>query len=177
MSRYGQSGNGLAGLNRVDSAANVEIYLRPNVLPYARLVYQFEVIPERAAQYARLNEQNFDPTQIVLLDSEPDCTIPKTKADLSAATIVERNGGKIDLMVQSDQAGLLVLSEAFFPGWQAEIDGQRYAIQPAYTAVQAVCVPAGEHLVKFRFRPFIFLWGGIATLIGLFIAGWIWRKG
>jgi uncharacterized membrane protein YfhO len=48
---------------------------------------------------------------------------------------------------------VLVLTDAFLPGWEATLDGAPVAVLRANTAVRAVVVPAGEHRVEMRYRP------------------------
>ena len=47
------------------------------------------------------------------------------------------------------------------------IDGQPAEALTAYTAVRAVCVPAGEHLVAWTFCPRVYLLGAAVTLLAL----------
>ncbi|MFA5338479.1 MAG: YfhO family protein, partial [Candidatus Omnitrophota bacterium] len=54
----------------------------------------------------------------------------------------------------------------------ALVDGKRVKIYPADYAFRAITVPAGEHMVTFRFSPFSFKLGVALTvlfLLGTFI--------
>jgi hypothetical protein len=53
-------------------------------------------------------------------------------------------------IVHSDTGGRFALSEQFFPGWHASIDGAPARIVRWTEAFQAVEVPPGEHVVDFR---------------------------
>lgn len=48
---------------------------------------------------------------------------------------------------------LLCLSEIWYPGWEAEVDGARAPLLRANGIFRAVPVPAGERLVRLRYRP------------------------
>ncbi|SFR92713.1 membrane protein YfhO [Dyella sp. OK004] len=49
--------------------------------------------------------------------------------------------------------GWLVVSELDFPGWHAQVDGAPLPIHRANGMFRAVCVPAGQHTLEFRFHP------------------------
>jgi len=51
---------------------------------------------------------------------------------------------------------LLILSEPYYPGWQATVDGQAAPLLRADYILRAIPVPAGEHTVELIFRPLSF---------------------
>jgi hypothetical protein len=65
--------------------------------------------------------------------------------------------------------GLLVVGDAFYPGWRARVDGQRRPVQEL-DAVRAVRLEAGRHRVEFHYRPASVYWGLGLTLLGLLAA-------
>ena len=67
-------------------------------------------------------------------------------------------------------AGLLVLSELYYPGWQATLDGETVEIKPVFTALRGVDYPDGEHIVEFVYQPWSFYTGLAVTLTGLNLA-------
>jgi hypothetical protein len=65
----------------------------------------------------------------------------------------------------------LVVSEAFFSGWHAQVDGRDTAIEPAFFGLRAVRVPAGDSVVSFRYEPASLRWGAAASALGLLLLG------
>lgn len=65
----------------------------------------------------------------------------------------------VTIHTQGDTPAWLVLSDLDFPGWQATADATELPILRANGMFRAVCVPAGEHVVSFRFHP----WRMVAT--------------
>jgi len=55
--------------------------------------------------------------------------------------------------VATAEAGYLVSTDAYYPGWYAYVDGDRVPLLRANVAFRAVYVPAGEHDVSFRYEP------------------------
>ncbi len=72
---------------------------------------------------------------------------------------------------------MLTLSDQYYPGWQATIDGQPTEIVRADTVFRAVCVPAGDHTVRFEYEP-TSLYAGVAVSgfgwLSLLVASVFW---
>jgi hypothetical protein len=66
---------------------------------------------------------------------------------------------------------LLVISDAWYPGWRAAIDGVEAPIHRANYMFRGVFVPAGEHTVRFDYWPTNFGWHLAASALGLCIIG------
>ncbi|MDX1415938.1 MAG: hypothetical protein R3293_17210 [Candidatus Promineifilaceae bacterium] len=162
-----QYGDGQRPLRLIGSTDNVWVYERARTVPRARLANQFEVIPDTDRALERINQETFDPLTAVILSEEPPCQLPIVAHDAGTAEIVQESNGYWHIGTSSGSPALLVVSETAYPGWQVAIDGR--AAQPllAYTALRAVCVPAGEHQVTWQYKPTIFLWGGLFSLITL----------
>jgi uncharacterized membrane protein YfhO len=76
---------------------------------------------------------------------------------------------RVVLRVRAAEAGPLVLSDTYYRGWTATVDGRRTPILRANLFFRMVCVPAGDHVVEFTFRqPRFHLGLGITvtTVIG-----------
>ena len=77
-----------------------------------------------------------------------------------------------------EKDGLVVVSEAWDPGWRANVDGVAVPVYPCDIALMAVRVPAGTHRVDLVFRPrwwslAVAMWLiGLAAVVGLFAASW-----
>jgi uncharacterized membrane protein YfhO len=68
---------------------------------------------------------------------------------------------------------MVIVSETFFPGWQATVDGRSTPIYEAYGAVRGVVVGEGTHRIEMRYRPATVYAGAALTLSGvLALAVW-----
>ena len=86
---------------------------------------------------------------------------------------------------QSSQNGLIVFSEIYYPqGWQASIDGNNVPILRADYVLRALEVPAGKHVIEFKFEPKPYLIGDKVTMASSWVMlvlllgslGWNWNK-
>lgn len=160
--------DGQRPLTLLAQSGSAWVYQRARTLPLARLVYQAEVIADDAAAIARIHQPDFDPTTTAVVETAPTCSLhPPTNP--GEVEILAWDDGYWRIHTSSETPALLLLSETAYPGWRVWVDGQEVAWQKAYTAVRAVCLPAGEHEVVWRFVPLVYAWGGGLTLLALLL--------
>jgi hypothetical protein len=110
--------------------------------------------------------QRFEPHRIALVEEDPPhlsgAIDPEATVRVQSATTSE-----IDVEVQSRQPAFLVLSDIYYPGWQATVAGQAAEIYRTDYVLRGVRVPAGQSLVRFQFRPSTFFWGIAVTSLAL----------
>ena len=74
----------------------------------------------------------------------------------------------------------LVLSDSWYPGWLATVDGVDVPIERANILFRAVRVPPGDHTVEFRYEPrsvstgALVSAGSIGAAVVLFGGLWLW---
>lgn len=74
--------------------------------------------------------------------------------------------------VESEQGGVVVFSEVYYPGWTATVDGQEVELGRVNYALRALRVPAGSHEVVLTFRPeTLTITNGVAyaMIVGMFL--------
>ena len=74
-------------------------------------------------------------------------------ANGKARVETRRRGSGLDLDVEAETPAWIVVSQTFWRGWRAEIDGAAAPLHYANVAFLALRVPAGRHRVALRFRP------------------------
>ena len=85
------------------------------------------------------------------------------------------------VVIETDGAGdgWLVLTDAWYPGWRATVDGAPVEITRADVLFRAVPIPAGRHRVEFAYVPISFRIGAgisLVTLVGCVVALWFGRR-
>jgi hypothetical protein len=142
----------------------------------------FVVYAAQSADYATvLNRlaQGHQIRQSALVESPLADPLPPTNGLAAVPAVIrlfEPNGLLVDVEARTN--ALLVLAEAWYPGWRAEIDGQPAACLPVNAWMRAVPVPAGRHQVRLYFRPDYLLPGFLISLasLGLLVAA-VARRG
>ena len=158
--------------------SGVWVYERPAALPAAWLIHQVEVRADDAA-LERLNEPDFDPHSTVLLEQESACPL-SDPAQPEEVRFSRQGNNQVAVEVRADSAGVLVLSEIYYPGWRATLDGAPVPILRADYTLRAVCVPAGEHRVVMTYDPPLLKIGLAITSLTLLLiiatAAWAMRR-
>ncbi len=128
------------------------IFENPKALERAFLVGQAFVAehPGQALQY--LAGEKFEPSQEVVLEFAPPGPIEEAAAQ-GQVTILSYQPDEVLLEAQLPAPGFLVLSDAFYPGWECRSSLGKLPIFPANGASRAVYLPAGRHQINFVYRP------------------------
>jgi hypothetical protein len=147
--------------------------LRETYLPRSFLVPRFERMAREEILDA-LIKPGFDPAQIVLLEKgTPEIKLPRSgkesRPNMGAVSIVSYRPDSIALSVHSISAALLFLSEVYYPGWKAYVDGHATEILRGNYLFRVLEVPEGQHEVRLVFDPWTTKAGTGITLLTLFL--------
>lgn len=144
--------------------SGVGVFRLPDSLPRARAVHEARTLPDAEALALAMQKADFDPARVVLLAGEaPELE----RCEGSKVTILAYAPNRVRLRAEMPCRGMVVLSDTYYPGWRAYVDGRRARIWEAYGAVRGVVVEAGSHEVDFRFRPASVFGGAALTALGL----------
>lgn len=126
-----------------------------------------EYITKQTEEDMYLRTQNFDLLNTSYIVGEGSAK------DFSAAETVVRNtvlkNNVVSGIVSAKTDTFINMSQCYYPGWVAYIDGERTDVYEVNGLIQGVFVPAGEHLVEFRYRPVEFYIGASISVLTLAI--------
>jgi hypothetical protein len=121
----------------------------------------------------------FNPYQMALVE-EP-LTFRLNEWDEKAfAHLVFLTNARIEIQTNSKSPSFLILSEIYYPGWKAFVDGVETHLFQTNYVLRGIMLPAGSHIIHFKFEPRSFYYGaGISAgslllLLGLF-TGFQWK--
>ena len=86
------------------------------------------------------------------LDQSVSPTSPEAPG-LSRVAIVNYADSLVEIDVDAPKAGIVVLHDLFYPGWEARVDGRKEPVLHTNILFRGVEVPAGHHRVAFSFHP------------------------
>ncbi|MBX7125499.1 MAG: YfhO family protein [Cyclobacteriaceae bacterium] len=155
----------------------------PAALGNAWFVGQAEAVTDANAELKRTGEINPAVTAIVHQSSGIAGTFQS-----DSSQVIKLTGRKPYLLQyesESGSEGLAVFSEIYYPrGWHATIDGAEVPIVRANYVLRALKVPAGKHVIEFRFEPAPYVIGDKITMASSWLVlllvvgamGWNIRK-
>jgi hypothetical protein len=151
-------------------SGDVKIYEVLDALPRAYIVHRTRILDDEAA-IAALADRWFSPAQeAILAQGQP---LQENPLALSQAVVTEYEPERITIQASTEAPGYLILSDAWYPGWAATVDGQRVNVERANVHFRGVYLEPGTHTVRFVYRPVSYLVGlgiSITTLVGIVIA-------
>jgi hypothetical protein len=132
------------------------LILHNRALPRVWLVAEAEAVDGEEALHRIRGESThqFDPTRTALLEVEPDQLPSLPGGPLppdSNARITNYEPNRLRLETNSSTPTLLVVSEIFYPGWVATIDGQPARILLTDYLLRGVALSPGQHRVEMRY--------------------------
>lgn len=156
----------------------------PLAAPRVGLVHRIRAVAEgREPSLQAVLDPNFDLLTEAVISvpegAEPPSLEDSTQAFDAAAVITQFTPNQITIHTESSAPALLVLAEAYYPGWEATVNGQPANIWRANHALRGVFVPAGvsDVVMRYRSRPFERgLWISGGSLLALLALGLIWPR-
>jgi hypothetical protein len=142
-------------------------------LPRAWLVTHAEAVDgEEALRRIRgESAQPFDPRRTALLEvAKQDLpALPGGVLLNGKAEVTEYRNNQLRIETSASTATVLVVSEIFYPGWQATIDGNPATIMSTDYLLRGVALPAGNHVVEMRYTAPQARNGAIISIVSLVI--------
>lgn len=136
------------------------IYENPLAKPILYVPSQVTCV-EDAGKTVNNNMIDSDLAENVLTEDTENYNLSEGNSAISDIT-VENN--KVKGTISSDTDTFVIMTQAWYPGWKAYIDGKRIDIKLVNNVVQGIEVPQGNHQIEFRFTSPSMILGGIISL-------------
>ncbi len=142
------------GIETLMSGPKVWIYRLPAAMTRVRFVSRVRLVDGETMARGGGLERALS-ADGVLIDREQPPRAHYVAGDKppGSAQITAWQATRVEVEVEARRAGVLVLGDAYYPGWVAELDGVRAPILRADVLFRAVEVPPGKHRVVFSYRP------------------------
>lgn len=159
----------ISGLDLAFENARYKVYRNQNALPRAFVVHNTKVVRGKDNIFRHLESPEFNPTAYAIVEDEPPTWFvndPTLKSPLPRLIKYTPNSVKIEAVL--NKSGLLILGDAYYPGWIAYVDEKETKVYPINYVTRGLYLQGGRHMIEFRYEPLPFRKGAFISLISLF---------
>lgn len=165
------------------AGSTVYLYKLPGDNPASWLATSMVKAPDDQA-LATVRDARFDPTRAAIVDPDASAITTTQLQAMPAAptqrtTVTRYEPGAIDVGLDQPAASgqALIVSENFYPGWQATVDGKPAPVARMDYNLIGVAMPAGGRSVRLRFVDLAYRQGKLVTLFAFAVAVILWIAG
>jgi hypothetical protein len=157
----------------------VRIYENLHAFPRAFVLHRVEEVADDEAALARMQQQDFDPAGFAVVEGPIPSDVREELAgapesDRSQVTITQYEDNRVELLARMENAGLVLLTDTYYPGWKVYVDGKRAEIYPTDHLFRGVFVSEGEHKIEFVYDPTSFKLGVAISVVALLSLLGLW---
>lgn len=146
------------GRFRLVHSGDVKVYENLDFLPRAYLVHRATVEPDDEKALALLGDPAFAPAEQVVLAGGKALAARQPETQ-EAIAFVRYGPEEVVIRVSAGAEGYLVLTDTWYPGWRATVDGAPAELLRANVLFRAVHLLPGEHEVRMAYVPTPWAWG------------------
>jgi Bacterial membrane protein YfhO len=156
------------------AADGVSIYRNREAAPRAQVFFNVAAATSEQDAASKMSQPGFDPTTSAVVEtnrSQPVNSSPPVSAHIDSYA-----DNKVVITTATSQPGTLVVADAYYPGWQTEVDGKPASMFPVDIALRGVRITAGTHTVTMQYRPQSVEAGALGIPAGLLVfgaGGWV----
>jgi hypothetical protein len=162
------------GYSLVYQDQDVGIYKNENVFPHAFVVHNIVNVLGFDKAINVLTDPNLNlrqtaavenlPAELVNLINQNDNQIQSVAGEAKLIS-----SGEMKVEVNTKAPGLLILTDQYYPGWQAFVDGKQATIYAVDGIFRGVFLEEGRHVIEFKYRPPSFIIGAMISLLSLLV--------
>jgi uncharacterized membrane protein len=156
-------GGPLGGLQPVFHDGSLTTYLLVDSLPRAWAVTAYEVARDSTEARAMILAPPYHPGNVVVLE-QPPAIGPIAPGPRPDVKLTHLDPQRVALDANAAQNSMLVLADAYYPGWNAYRDGTPVPVYRANYLTMAFDLPAGLHHFEIVYQPWSFYLGATITL-------------
>lgn len=141
------------------------LYENQYFLPRAFVLGDVEPVLSFEAALDWLGQTEF--TKRAVVENGLNLNSGDVKADIHW---LEKSPNRIKLYVHLDKPGLLVLSQGWYPGWRADVNGQSQEIYRVNGILSGIYLDSGESTIILKYQPPLLVFCLLLSFSGVFVS-------
>lgn len=151
-----------------EGASGLKVFENPKAFPRVWAVHEAREVADAREARATLSDPGFDARRNVFLIWQQPPKLETCEGD--EVWMPHHEPSYLTIRATMRCRGMVILTDTWFPGWRATVDGHAVRIEKAYGAFRGVVVDAGDHTIEMRYRPWSVFAGAGMTLVAAMIA-------
>ncbi len=149
----------------------MKVFENLKAFPRAWAVHAAAEVADAAQARAMLEDPKFDARHRVFMIGQSAPRLASCGDD--EVWLARHEPNYVAIKAAMSCRGMVILTDSWYPGWRATVDGRAAVIEKAYGAFRGVVVEAGEHTVEMRYRPGSVFIGAAMTGVAALVALWV----
>lgn len=147
--------------------AGFAVYENPNALPRAWAVHDM-IEAKNFGEFRRMmDDRSFNFRTRGFMRGVKPPALERCSGAADDVQILRRVSDRVVLWADLECSGMAVLSDIWYPGWTATVDGEPVTLHEVYGSLRGVVTPKGKHRIEMRYRPWSVYLGFLMTIIGI----------
>jgi hypothetical protein len=173
---------GYASEEVFSGSSGMKVYKQPAAFPRAWAVRKLiHITSKDQANWYYMERLDDMHSEAVMFDPPPaipPCAALAMTGTASADSVdlKEDYGSRVSIGIRLTCPAMIVVSDTYFPGWRAYVDGTLAQIYSVNSAMRGILAPAGVHSVTMRYRPMRVYEGAALTFLGILGAALLARR-
>ena len=156
------------------------IYRNNSCLERAFLVRRSKVMPADADILKYMGSKEFKPAEEIVLENEVKlpaaARLPAGDIGKDSVNIIKYTPNEVEIDLYAASPAFMLMSDTYYPGWKAYIDGMRTKIYRADYFLRAIVMPQGRHSIRLIYDPLSFKLGLAISLISIIVVLYLLLK-
>jgi hypothetical protein len=160
------------GLSVAYRGADAVVYANANALPRVFIAPAQRTVSGENAALSAVTAPDFDGRRVAITE-HPVPGVPQAgtggapPGSPGSATLKSYGSEHVVIDADASAPGLLVLTDTFYPGWTATVDGRSVPVERVDDVLRGVALSPGRHVVEFRYQPTSWTIGWIISLLAV----------
>lgn len=141
----------------------IKVFENPNAFPRVWAVHGTRKVAGEKQARELLAGAGFDARHTVFMIGQDPPRLATCDGD--DVSMSHHEPSLLTIHAQMQCRGMVILSDTWFPGWTATVDGKRAKIEKAYGMLRGLVVEAGSHTIEMHYRPLgVYIGAGLSLL-------------
>ena len=140
---------------KVYEGEGYRVYQNKHAMPRAFFVHEVRSVKDvgEAENYIRAFPERLKKEVVLIGERSNSMTLSLRDGRSDHVDVQVYEPNRIKIKAESETGGYLVISDTYYPGWEARLDGKKEPILLADYAFRAVRVPEGTHYLALSYKP------------------------